>query len=100
MTPHWIPNLHPLIVHFPIALLVTAVLFDAASLFFSDENWLEKATLALYTTGTLGLIASFLSGPKNLFIISLKYIFLIDERIPVKRFFLFQIDTHGLQKCT
>lgn len=62
MIPDWIPNIHPLIVHFPIALLVLAVLLDAARLFFKQEEWLEKATLTLYTTGSLGLIASFLSG--------------------------------------
>jgi len=62
MIPDWIPNIHPLIVHFPIALLVLAVLFDAARLLFKQEDWLEKAMLALYTTGLLGLIASFLSG--------------------------------------
>lgn len=62
MTPDWIPNLHPFIVHFPIALIVLAVLFDAARLFFRQQDWLEKATLALYATGSLGLIAAFLSG--------------------------------------
>lgn len=62
MTFDWIPNLHPFIVHFPIALLVVAVLFDAALLFFKKQSWLHKTVLALYTTGTLGLIAAFLSG--------------------------------------
>jgi uncharacterized membrane protein len=62
LIPDWAPNLHPLIVHFPIALLLVAVLFDAARFFFKDENWLDKATLALYTVGSLGLIASFFSG--------------------------------------
>ncbi|MEX1261889.1 MAG: DUF2231 domain-containing protein [Balneolaceae bacterium] len=62
MTPDWIPNIHPFIVHFPIALLVVAVLFDVARLFFKDENWLQKTVLTLYTTGSLGLIASFFSG--------------------------------------
>jgi uncharacterized membrane protein len=62
MIPDWIPNIHPFIVHFPIALLVLAVLFDLSRLFFKQEDWLEKATLALYTTGSLGLIAAFLSG--------------------------------------
>ncbi|MCC5905738.1 MAG: hypothetical protein JJU13_06015 [Balneolaceae bacterium] len=62
MIPDWIPNIHPFIVHFPIALLVLAVLFDAARLFFRQQDWLEKATLALYATGSLGLIASFWSG--------------------------------------
>jgi len=62
MIPDWIPNIHPFIVHFPIALLVLAVLFDLSRLFFKQEDWLEKATLALYTAGSLGLIAAFLSG--------------------------------------
>lgn len=62
MLPDWIPNIHPLIIHFPIALLVIAVLFDAARLAFKNESWLEKTVLALYSTGSLGLIAAFVSG--------------------------------------
>ena len=62
MTPDWIPNIHPFIVHFPIALLVVAVLFDTARIFFKDENWLQKTVLALYTTGSIGLIGAFYSG--------------------------------------
>lgn len=62
MIPDWIPNIHPLIVHFPIALLVVAVLFDVARLFFKKQEWLHNAVLALYTTGTLGLVAAFLTG--------------------------------------
>ncbi|MEX2346773.1 MAG: DUF2231 domain-containing protein [Balneolaceae bacterium] len=42
--------------------LVIAVLFDASRLFLKQENWLEKAMLILYTTGSMGLIAAFLSG--------------------------------------
>jgi len=62
MIPDWIPNIHPFVVHFPIALLVVAVLFDTARIFFKDENWLQKTVLALYTTGSIGLIAAFYSG--------------------------------------
>ncbi len=62
MLPDWIPNIHPFIVHFPVALLVIAVLFDAARLLFKEQEWLHKAVLALYSTGTLGAIAAFWSG--------------------------------------
>jgi uncharacterized membrane protein len=62
MIPDWIPNIHPLVVHFPIALLVIAVLFDAARIYFKEESWLQKMVLALYATGSAGLIAAFWSG--------------------------------------
>ncbi len=62
MIPDWIPNIHPFVVHFPIALLVVAVLFDLSRLWFRDQSWLHNTVIALYTTGTIGLIAAFLSG--------------------------------------
>lgn len=62
MIPDWIPNIHPFVVHFPIALLIVAVLFDLARLGFKKQSWLHQTVITLYTTGTVGLLAAFLSG--------------------------------------
>lgn len=62
MLPDWIPNIHPLIIHFPIALLVFAVLFDSSRLFFKNKEWLGNTTISLYVFGSIGLLAAFLSG--------------------------------------
>ncbi|MEX2640273.1 MAG: DUF2231 domain-containing protein [Balneolales bacterium] len=61
MIPDWAPNIHPLFVHFPIALTFVAVFFDAIKLFL-NKVWIEKTTIALYALSTLGLIASYWSG--------------------------------------
>lgn len=53
--------LHPMIVHFPIALLLTSVLFDAASHFFKRES-LRDSALWLLVLGLIGGIAASIAG--------------------------------------
>ncbi len=53
--------LHPMIVHFPIALLLTSVLFDAASHIFKRES-LRDGALWLLVLGLIGGIAAAVAG--------------------------------------
>lgn len=62
ITPDWLANIHPIIIHFPIALIFTAVLFDFFGLINSHKEWLNKGAILLFVLGALGLLAAFLSG--------------------------------------
>jgi len=59
-----VPSLHVLVVHFPIALLVVALLFDIGCLFFRKRAWLDRAATSLYLIGTIGAGAAYLSGQR------------------------------------
>jgi len=54
-------HLHPMIVHFPIALLFIGFLADAAGIIFKKE-FFTKAGFYLLILGTLGVVAAYLSG--------------------------------------
>ncbi len=59
--PEWAPNIHPLIIHFPIALLVVAVFLDVVSVWLK-KDWLRNSTLMMYFFGTLGAITAYFTG--------------------------------------
>ena len=54
-------HLHPMLVHFPIALALVAFLFNVASYFIKKE-WLNISSVTLSVLATLGAIAAILSG--------------------------------------
>lgn len=62
LIPDWAPNIHPMIVHFPLVLLIFAVLLDVAGLILKKFTWLEKSALLLYLLGTIAAGVAFLSG--------------------------------------
>jgi len=55
------PNIHPLLVHFPIALLTLSFLCEAAAVLFKRED-LSAAGWWTQLTGTIGLAAAAVSG--------------------------------------
>ncbi|MFB3056334.1 MAG: DUF2231 domain-containing protein, partial [Ignavibacteriaceae bacterium] len=60
--PEWAPNIHPIIIHFPIVLLIVAVLFDLAGLVFKKFSWLRNSAITLYIFGTIFALIAFFTG--------------------------------------
>jgi uncharacterized membrane protein len=55
-------HLHPMIVHFPIALIIVGFLADVISLFFKNEKCLSKTGFYLMVLGALATIAAWSTG--------------------------------------
>jgi uncharacterized membrane protein len=55
-------HFHPMIVHFPIAIIVIGFLFDLFSLFITKEKCLSKTGLYLEVIGMFSAIAAFGTG--------------------------------------
>ena len=55
-------HFHPMIVHFPVALILVGFLADVVFLFVRKEVCLSKMGLFLMVLGTLGAGAAFLTG--------------------------------------
>ncbi|MEX2604811.1 MAG: DUF2231 domain-containing protein [Gracilimonas sp.] len=60
--PEWAPNIHPLLVHFPIGILVTAGLANLISLFIPDKWWDEEKNTILYVLGGIAAIFAYYTG--------------------------------------
>jgi len=60
--PEWAPNVHPLIVHFPIALLFVAALIDTIGLVLKNQAMWKNTAFVLYVLGGLAVVAAFFSG--------------------------------------
>lgn len=55
-------HLHPMIVHFPVALIIAGFVADLSALFFTSEKCLSKAGFYLMVLGALSAIAAWLTG--------------------------------------
>jgi len=57
-----LPNLHPAVVHFPVALFLTALLFDVACLLVRRARWLDPAAAALYALAAISAVVAYRAG--------------------------------------
>lgn len=55
-------HLHPMIVHFPVAIIAAGFLAEVVSLFFKREKCLSKCGFYLLILGTLSAIAAWSTG--------------------------------------
>ena len=62
LIPGWAPNLHPLVIHFPVVLLITAVSVDLAAALRARPAWLGPAATGLYAAGAAAAVAAYLTG--------------------------------------
>ncbi|WP_457651429.1 DUF2231 domain-containing protein [Rhodocaloribacter sp.] len=61
--PEWAPSIHPLLIHFPIALLTIAVLFDLVALVVPRKQAeIRSAAVALFTLGAVAALVAFFTG--------------------------------------
>jgi len=57
-----LPNLHPLLVHYPVAFFTVAIAFDFLCLLFRRQSWLDRTTTVLYIVGAVGVVATYFAG--------------------------------------
>src|SRR5215212_4558024 len=62
VVPAWAPNLHPILVHFPIAWLIAALTVDLVALVLPRASWTQTTSAALYPAGSVSAWVTYLSG--------------------------------------
>lgn len=69
LLPEWAPNVHPMLVHFPIAIFVTAILLDVINLLWK-KDWMRGTVLTLFVFSALSCFVTYLSGNQAIDIVT------------------------------
>lgn len=72
MLPDWIPNIHPLIIHFPIVLLVMYPFIEIMRFRTPDSTVLIKVSRLFLSFGVVSLLFSYLSGEQAIETVQLR----------------------------
>jgi uncharacterized membrane protein len=62
LLPAWAPNIHPVLIHFPIVLLLLAPLLDLGAILFKKQRWLLKNANLAYLLAGLSVLVAYISG--------------------------------------
>lgn len=69
LLPEWAPNVHPMLVHFPIAIFITAIMLDFVQLFLK-KDWIHLSVTALFVFAALVALIAYLSGKQAIDMVS------------------------------
>lgn len=56
------PNIHPMVVHFPIAILILAVGLNVLTFFVHEKWWDDKKTTFIYVLGAISAVVTYFTG--------------------------------------
>jgi uncharacterized membrane protein len=62
LVPDWAPNVHPMLVHFPIAWLIAAIVVDLISLVQPRAKWAASSATFLYLAGAASAVVTYQTG--------------------------------------
>ncbi len=60
--PDWAPNVHPMLVHFPIAWLIAAILVDFVACGLPRQRWPDVVCTVLYPVATISALVTYATG--------------------------------------
>lgn len=60
--PEWAPNIHPMLVHFPLAIFFFAAFMDLLTFFLDKKWWDEKKTAVTYFIGAVAAVIVYFTG--------------------------------------